>query len=464
LLRVRVEEMGVHVHVVRRTQSIDEDSQGRPVIRFANADPLTADVVIIAAGVRPRDDLGKQAGLKIGERGGIIVDSELRTSDEHIAAIGECVRFRGHVYGLVAPCYRMADVLAERLSGIPSVFRGADESAELKLLGVQVASLGLSLGESRGGVTLTHQDENGYRKVLLEKGRVVGASCVGTWDELPQIRQAIHKQQHLWPMQRRRFRKTGTPWAPGGAIPIRQWPADSVVCSCLGVVKSTLTSLIEAGIDEPDELAEKSGATTACGSCRSLVCELAGSSAETQKSPGATPLLVASVIAAIAGVAMFLVPPISLADSVQSGWRRVDWLWRSDFARQVTGFTLVGLTLVGMTFALRKRLDWFRWGHYGMWRALHGILGALVLIGLAVHTGFSLGENLNALLGICFIGASVVGAAAGIASSLESRLVGRAAMEVRRWRPRITKFHYWFTWPLPVLIVLHIFSFYWFRD
>ncbi|MCA9139578.1 MAG: FAD-dependent oxidoreductase [Planctomycetales bacterium] len=462
-LKDRIQDMGVDVHLVRRTEAIIRDGDGLR-IQFANADDLSIDMLIVAAGVRPNDQLAEAAGLVIGPRRGVVVDERLQTSDSNIFAIGECASFNEHVFGLVAPCYRMADVLAQRLAGSGVTFQGADESAELKLMGVQVATLGCPIGESPGGTVMTFHDDSGCRKLLMEGGRVVGASCVGPWNELPQVRQAIAKQSRLWPWQRKRFIRTGSPWSPGGSLPVAKWPGDAVVCSCLSVSKATIDEVIASGKTTVEEIASQCGASTGCGSCRPLVGELAGAKSETVVVPGAKAMLSASIIAAIASVAWLVVPPIPITDSVQSPWRNFDVLWRSDFARQVTGFTLLGLTSVGLVFSLRKRMKWFRWGSYGFWRAIHGVLGSAVLIGVAVHTGMRLGHNLNLLLSLCFLVAAALGAIAGIASSLESRVNGTFGMAVRRWRPRLSRIHLWVTWPLPVLIALHILSFYWFSD
>ncbi|MEL7337470.1 MAG: NAD(P)/FAD-dependent oxidoreductase, partial [Planctomycetota bacterium] len=112
---------------------------------------------------------------------------------------------------------------------------------------------------------------------------------------------------------------------------------------------------------------------------------------------------------------------------------------------------------------MRKRSSRFTWGSYGFWRAAHGVLGVSVMIAIGIHTGMQLGSNLNWVLGVCFLSAGVLGGLAGIASSLESRLGGSLGMKVRRWRPHLASLHLWVTWPLPLLIGLHIFSFYLFR-
>lgn len=460
LLRRKVEEMGVEVHTVRCTQRFEKTEHGIR-IQFVNADAHDVDLVVVAAGVRPRDELAKSAGLRMGPRGGVVVNQQLVTSDSNIFAIGECASFRDHVYGLVAPCYRMADVLAQVIAGEDTKFNGADESAELKLMGVQVAALGKSIGQT-SAVVMTHQSDNGYRKILLEQGRVVGAACVGDWEELPMLRQAIHKQTRLWPTQRTRFCRIGTPWVAGGMLSPIDWPADAIICSCHAVTRGVITNAIAGGCLTVDQLAVATGASTACGSCRSLVGELAGATGEKVAVAWSKTLIGVSIMGIVFVISLLLMGPIPIAQSVQTSWRNVDVLWRNDTARQVTGFSTLGLMSASMIFSLRKRLPKFSLGSYGFWRAMHGLLGVAMLVGVGVHTGMRLGANLNFVLGIFVLAVAFMGALAGIVSSLETKVNGTLLMRIRWWRPVITKIHFWITWPVPALIAFHILSFYWF--
>src|SRR5262249_48703620 len=120
------------------------DSVGQ--VTFEDGGVIRTDLVVFAAGVRPRDELARAAGLAVGPRGGVVVDDGCRTSDEHIYAIGECAEIGGRVYGLVAPGYAMAEVAADRLLGGDATFPGGDTSTKLKLLGVDVASFGTTTG------------------------------------------------------------------------------------------------------------------------------------------------------------------------------------------------------------------------------------------------------------------------------------------------------------------------------
>ena len=138
--------MGVKVHLTKRTKAIEKHGDFL-IVKFDTGESLSVKMVVISAGVRPRDDLARSIGLKIGARGGIVVDDHLQTSDPNIFSIGECVVHRGVVYGLVGPCFEMAKVLAERLQGIESTFESGDRSAQLKLLGVDVVAFGEPIGD-----------------------------------------------------------------------------------------------------------------------------------------------------------------------------------------------------------------------------------------------------------------------------------------------------------------------------
>src|SRR5688572_7179734 len=117
ILRARIEELGVHVHTSKATSAI-VSAPGWPTrMRFADGGELATDVIVFSAGIRPRDDLARACGLAVGERGGIVIDDQCRTSDPDIHAIGECALFAGRTYGLVAPGYRMADAVAAHLTG-----------------------------------------------------------------------------------------------------------------------------------------------------------------------------------------------------------------------------------------------------------------------------------------------------------------------------------------------------------
>jgi nitrite reductase (NADH) large subunit len=137
MLRRKIEALGVRVHTGKNTTSIAAGSTARHCMNFGDGSSLETDVIVFSAGIRPRDELARATGLAIGERGGIVIDDNCRTSDPDIYAIGECALWRGRIFGLVAPGYDMARVVAAALSATSGpTFTGADMSTKLKLLGV----------------------------------------------------------------------------------------------------------------------------------------------------------------------------------------------------------------------------------------------------------------------------------------------------------------------------------------
>lgn len=263
VLKQRIEALGVEVHLTRRTSQIERHGD---ILRlsFQQQQGLEVDVLLVAAGIRPRDELGAEAGLQLGQRGGFAVNRFLQTSVPNIYAIGECAAFEDYTYGLVAPCYRMAEVLAGRLADQDVEFSRADESAELKLLGIPVTALGKALGNAAGGVVIQNEDEGGYRKLILEQGRVIGASSVGECEDLDMLRLAVNQQKRLWPHQRSRFAKSGRLSPIGESLPVSQWPADATVCACHGVQRASLTAAVDSGADTVEALAEQTLASTSC--------------------------------------------------------------------------------------------------------------------------------------------------------------------------------------------------------
>lgn len=459
VLQKEIESLGVHVHLVKRTSAIEKDTN-EFVLRFSRGAALPVGMVVISAGIRPRDELAADCGLELGERGGVAVNDRLETSDPRIYAIGECACHAGTIYGLVAPGYQMADVLAENLTGSDAAFQGGDQSARLKLLGVDVATLGNPLGETPNATTVTARGDDFFRRLILRRGRVVGAMSVGPWDEVDRVRQAIAAGQRMRSWHLGRFERTGHLWPAGSSLQVGDWPEAAVVCSCLQVSRGTLSKACREGADSAAMLAQQTGASTVCGSCKPLLSELAGGLAE--KVPtNSRGLLAASIAAAlVAFVGLFV--PLPFATSVESTWHAVDFLWRDSLAKQVSGYTLVGVSLIGLLLSIRKRISWFTLGAFANWRLIHSVVGLLTLLGLAAHTGFHLGGNLNFALATTFLALNVVGAATGAIVAWESRATGSTAMLLRKWRPRVTMLHIWLLWPVPVLLAFHIASVYYY--
>ena len=144
---------------------------------FADGTALETDLVVFSAGIRPRDELARAAGLAIGERGGIRINEHCQTSDPDIYAVGECALWKGRIFGLVAPGYQMAEVAARHLAGeAEAQFPGADMSTKLKLMGVDVASIGDAHGSTPGALDYVYTDEVGIYKKLVVSPRPQAAA------------------------------------------------------------------------------------------------------------------------------------------------------------------------------------------------------------------------------------------------------------------------------------------------
>ncbi|MGW9170647.1 NAD(P)/FAD-dependent oxidoreductase [Streptomyces decoyicus] len=184
VLHQQVTGLGLQLHCATATTSIDAGVDGTVrAVTLSDGTVLEADLVVFAAGVRPRDDLAATMGLDRGERGGIVVDDHCRTADEHIWAIGECAAVEGRCHGLVAPGYRMADNVARQLMGhAPEPFDGSDASTTLKLFGVNVATFGFTRPEEGQALEVVFAEGNThYAKVFLrpDTGALLGGILAG---------------------------------------------------------------------------------------------------------------------------------------------------------------------------------------------------------------------------------------------------------------------------------------------
>ena len=263
MLRRHIEDLGVSVHTGRCAARIVGRERVRRVI-FEDSGVIETDLVVFAAGVRPRDDLARSAGLAVGARGGIVVDDACRTSDTHIHAIGECAEVGGRVYGLVAPGYAMAEVVADRLTGGDSTFVTGDTSTKLKLLGVDVASFGQTTGPL--DVTFTDPATRVYAKLVLsdDAQTLLGGVLVGDAGAYPRLRACLGGPLPAPPLELLAPADAGGPLGDG-----------ALVCSCNAVDKRTIVSAIrEEGCTDVAAVKACTRAGTTCGSCVPLLKSL----------------------------------------------------------------------------------------------------------------------------------------------------------------------------------------------
>jgi nitrite reductase (NADH) large subunit len=268
LLREMIENLNVTVHLGTSVASIRRDAE-RLLATLADCTELYLDVIVFSAGVRPRDQLARDAGLPVGERGGVVVDDGCRTSDPDIYAVGECACVGGRVYGLVAPGYAMAEVLADRLTGGGASFTAADTSTKLKLMGTDVASFGDALATSDGAleVTLSNPVARSYAKLVIsdDAKTLLGGILVGDASKYTLLRPLVGRPLPGDPV-------TMIAPAGGGAADAGALPGGAQVCSCHAVTKDAICDAI-TGQGLADVLAIKAGtkAGTGCGSCVPLL-------------------------------------------------------------------------------------------------------------------------------------------------------------------------------------------------
>ncbi|MEM9018471.1 MAG: FAD-dependent oxidoreductase, partial [Verrucomicrobiota bacterium] len=454
-----IDDQELQLHLGRKVSRI-ENGKGALRLDLGSGEEVAVDLVVVAAGIRPRSELAKDCGIELGGRDGIRVDDRLMTSANSIYAIGECAEHRNRIYGLAAPGFHMAAVLAKQLAGkSKTVFEGADTSTRLKMLGVDVITIGDPL---QPGKTTIFRDGKLYRHLSFDgKGRLSGALIVGPWSESGQVQAAIQQGRKLRPRHLKAFEKTGTIWSDTEQISATSWPNEAIVCNCMQVSKGALCDRIDAGIRDLDRLRDQTGAGTVCGSCCPLLAELAGEVVTERKGFLSSRFLLAiSSVALVLTFVIFFFPPLPIAQSVTESWYKIESIWRDFVAKQITGYSLLGLSALGLVLSLRKRFRWFRFGEFVNWRTIHSAFGLTSLLALFAHTGFQFGDNLNFWLMFVFVLLNLLGAFAGIVASLEVRGTGRVAIYARRLRPALTWAHIVLFWPFPILLGFHILSVY----
>jgi nitrite reductase (NADH) large subunit len=273
MLKHKIENLGVGVHLGKNTTLIDDGEHCLHKMNFADGSHLETDLILFSAGIRPRDDLARQCGLAVGERGGIIIDNACQTSDPAIYAIGECALWRQQIFGLVAPGYAMARSVVAHLSGIEQPFTGADMSTKLKLMGVDVASIGDAHARTPGALIYSYQD--GYAEVYkrlvvsADKRTLLGAVLVGEANDYSTLLQyclngiALPESPDSLIVPSHSNQSNGL--GPDAL------PASAQICSCYAVSKADVCQAISAGCSTLTALKAETKAGTGCGGCSALL-------------------------------------------------------------------------------------------------------------------------------------------------------------------------------------------------
>lgn len=273
MLRLKIENLGVTVHTGKNTSVITDGEQCVNKMCFADGEELETDIVLFSAGIRPRDDLARASGLEVGQRGGIVIDNQCRTSDPSIYAIGECALWNGMIYGLVAPGYTMARTVVADLASDVASFTGADMSTKLKLMGVDVASIGDAHAKTQGAMVYSYQngDSEIYKRLVVsrDKKQLLGAVLVGDASGYSTLLQyclngiELPENPDALILPHRSDESVGL--GPDAL------PASAQICSCYDVTKGAICSAIEGGCMTMGALKAETKAATGCGGCSALL-------------------------------------------------------------------------------------------------------------------------------------------------------------------------------------------------
>ncbi|BBO28244.1 nitrite reductase large subunit [Alteromonas sp. I4] len=280
-LRTKIEDLGVQVHTQKATQEIVAGEHCRYRMNFSDGSFLETDLILFSAGIRPSDQLGRSSELAMGERGGIVINNQCQTSDPDIYAIGECALWDNRIYGLVAPGYAMARAAVANLTGGEGEFAGADMSTKLKLMGVEVGSIGDAHAKTPGALVYTYhnQPDGIYKKLVIDpsKTHVIGAVLVGDTSDYDTLLQYA-------------LNEIAVPEAPESLILPSAGEAPTLgadalgdaatICSCYNVSKGDIINAIDGGCCSVGDVKGATSASTGCGGCAALLKNVVDSELE----------------------------------------------------------------------------------------------------------------------------------------------------------------------------------------
>ncbi|MFD4429860.1 nitrite reductase large subunit NirB [Nocardia sp. NPDC058497] len=269
VLEKLVTDLGLTVHTGVGTANI-EQADGGLKVTLSDDSVIDASLVVFSAGVRPHDAVAKEAGLELGARGGVLTDLTMQTSDPDIYAVGECAAIEGICYGLVAPGYTTAEIVADRLLGGAGEFPGADMSTKLKLMGVDVASFGDAHGTTEGALSVVLHDaaKGTYAKLVVsdDAKTLLGGVLVGDATAYAALRPLVGRPLPADP---------ASLISPAGAeLGADALPDDAQICSCNNVSKGDICGAIAEGACDIPAVKSCTNAGTSCGGCVPMIKKL----------------------------------------------------------------------------------------------------------------------------------------------------------------------------------------------
>ncbi len=270
IIQRRIESLGIKVHTVARTTGLTGEDKVTG-IKLRGAGEIACDMVVIAAGIRPNVDVALTSGFTV-ERA-IVVDDSMRTvDDEDVYAVGECVQHRGEVYGLVAPLWEQAVVLADQVTGadVTNAYVGSRTATKLKVAGVEVASMGVQGPENDDDehVVFTEPKRGVFKSVVIRDDKVVGATLVGDTKKVAFLTQAFDRGL---PLPEERVSLLFDLGGPTEEVGVAELADDAQICNCNGVSKGDICGAVKGGCKTVNAVMDKTRAGKGCGSCKLLV-------------------------------------------------------------------------------------------------------------------------------------------------------------------------------------------------
>lgn len=273
ILKATIEKMDIRVHVSKDTRAVLGEDRVKGLL-FSDDNTLPCDMVVIAAGISPNVELGKRCGLRT-ERA-IVVDNQMRSlEDPDIYVVGECAQHNGTSYGLVAPLWEQAKVLADHITGHNpnSSYGGSSVATKLKVMGVEMASMGITEPEDENDelVQFTEPKKGTYKKLIIRDGRLRGGILLGDISKAAYLMQVFDRGT---PLPEDRLSLLFDINSGPKQMTVEEMPADLQVCNCNGVSKGAIASCVKSGRRTVKAVMEGTRAGMGCGSCKNMVTEI----------------------------------------------------------------------------------------------------------------------------------------------------------------------------------------------
>jgi nitrite reductase (NADH) large subunit len=273
ILTSSMEKLGVKVLLEKNTKAILGPDRVMG-LRFVDDSTLECDMVVVSAGIKANWEIAAGSGLTI-ERG-IVVDDQMRcVDDRNIYAVGECAQHRGQMYGLVAPLWEQAKVLADHITERNSraAYHGSKVATKLKVMGVEVASMGIAEPQHPEDEVIQFSDpkRGAYKKLIIRDGRLVGGILLGDISKAAYLMQSFDRNT---PLPEERLGLLFDLGDPPKQVTFEEMNANTQICNCNGVSKGALVACVNSGKRNAKAVMDATRAGMGCGSCKAMVTEI----------------------------------------------------------------------------------------------------------------------------------------------------------------------------------------------